>query len=317
MNRGGSNYYLLLLGCVFLTVALVAIVLLSVVYAPERGKDVLPMWDILAYHTVQPGETILCIARAYGVDPQAIVIANGISDPSGSLEASRVLAIPNSPKALPPGRVCPRQFDGSKPSGVPLGELVVVIEWPKSMNYECSDRVTVTVIRADSGDHTPTVEVIRHERRAESLSPIGTPDATAEKAFGEDYTGSLTAGLAGSAFAVDSATNEVQPLNRSKIEWAWNIMPKSPGWQIVDVRMGGQWDSFEGSGPSIEREIWHASLEIRVKKPCIKRGQISLLGVASGLAASGLWASWIYQRIQQHRAKRREEAEDQPRIYLP
>jgi len=72
--------------------------------------------DILGYHTVQPGETLYCIGRAYGVDPYAIASQNGILNPN-IIHAGTTLAIPNAPRALPAGRVCPAQFDdGELPS---------------------------------------------------------------------------------------------------------------------------------------------------------------------------------------------------------
>jgi LysM repeat protein len=66
---------------------------------------------ILGYHTVQDGETLYCIARAYGVDPLAIASANGIVNPN-LVFPGMVLAIPNVPRSLPSGRTCPSQFAG-------------------------------------------------------------------------------------------------------------------------------------------------------------------------------------------------------------
>ena len=66
--------------------------------------------EILGYHTVKSGETLYCIARAYGVDPYAIAEENGILNPN-RIYAGQELAIPDAPKTLPSGHVCPRQFD--------------------------------------------------------------------------------------------------------------------------------------------------------------------------------------------------------------
>jgi LysM repeat protein len=82
------------------------------VHAPTFQSP--PPGGILGYHTVQPGETLYCIARAYGVDPWAIASTNGIVNPN-VIHAGMVLAIPNVPKTLPAGRVCPRQFGGTPP----------------------------------------------------------------------------------------------------------------------------------------------------------------------------------------------------------
>jgi LysM repeat protein len=76
-----------------------------------------PAGAVLGYHTVQPGETLFCIGRAYGVDPYAIAARSGILNPS-VIRPGQVLTIPNVPRSLPPGRVCPRQFgDGTPPPG--------------------------------------------------------------------------------------------------------------------------------------------------------------------------------------------------------
>lgn len=64
---------------------------------------------ILGYHTVQGGETLYCIARAYGVDPSAIARANGLLNPNLVLPGT-VLAVPNVPHSLPEGPTCPAQF---------------------------------------------------------------------------------------------------------------------------------------------------------------------------------------------------------------
>lgn len=65
-------------------------------------------WTTICQHTVRPGETIYCIARAYGVDPCAIAAHNGIVNPN-RLCPGQVLAIPNAYKTLPPGPTCARQ----------------------------------------------------------------------------------------------------------------------------------------------------------------------------------------------------------------
>ncbi|RLC67101.1 MAG: hypothetical protein DRI48_03165 [Chloroflexi bacterium] len=74
-----------------------------------------PTGEILGYHTVRRGETLFCIGRAYGVDPYAIARQNSILNPN-LIHPGHVLAIPNAPRSLPAGRVCPRQFDGETPA---------------------------------------------------------------------------------------------------------------------------------------------------------------------------------------------------------
>jgi len=68
-------------------------------------------WTTICNHVVQPGESIYCIARAYGVDPWAITAYNGIVNPN-LIHPGQVLAIPNAYAWVPPGPTCVRQCDG-------------------------------------------------------------------------------------------------------------------------------------------------------------------------------------------------------------
>jgi len=87
---------------------LVVALLLILVAVPTAGAAPLE-WTILGYHVVQPGETLYCIARAYGVDPWAIAAQNGIISPN-YIYPGTVLAIPAVYVSLPPGPVCVAQF---------------------------------------------------------------------------------------------------------------------------------------------------------------------------------------------------------------
>jgi len=78
---------------------------------PTPKPTATPSGNILGNHTVRSGETLYCIARAYGVDPYAIAAQNGILNPN-LIHPGQVLKIPNKPYTLPAGRTCPRQFNG-------------------------------------------------------------------------------------------------------------------------------------------------------------------------------------------------------------
>ncbi len=65
-----------------------------------------PVYTIIAYWTVQPGQTLYCIGRYYKVSPWAIASANRIPWPY-YIYTGQVLAIPNVPwYNIPPGPVC-------------------------------------------------------------------------------------------------------------------------------------------------------------------------------------------------------------------
>ncbi len=63
-------------------------------------------YNIIAYWTVQPGQTLYCIARYYRVSPWAIAYVNYIRWPYW-VYSGQVLAIPNAPwYNISPGPVC-------------------------------------------------------------------------------------------------------------------------------------------------------------------------------------------------------------------
>ncbi len=65
-----------------------------------------PAYPVIAYWTVQPGQTLYCIGRYYKVSPWAIASANRIPWPY-FVYPGQVLAIPNVPwYNIPPGPVC-------------------------------------------------------------------------------------------------------------------------------------------------------------------------------------------------------------------
>ncbi len=64
---------------------------------------------ILGLHTVMPGETIYCIARAYGVSPWEIAMRNHLIRVN-LIHAGDVLVIPAAPLQMSPGPQCRPQF---------------------------------------------------------------------------------------------------------------------------------------------------------------------------------------------------------------
>jgi LysM repeat protein len=65
-----------------------------------------PVYTIIGYWTVQPGQTLYCIGRYYQVSPWAIAGVNYIPWPY-FIYPGQVLAIPNAPwYNIPPGPVC-------------------------------------------------------------------------------------------------------------------------------------------------------------------------------------------------------------------
>lgn len=89
-------------------VAVLTALLATLIAARPAAAKPLEQAPVLANHVVQPGEWLYCIARGYGVSPNAIYYANGLVNPN-LLSPGMVLVIPNVPATLPPGPWCPPQ----------------------------------------------------------------------------------------------------------------------------------------------------------------------------------------------------------------
>jgi LysM repeat protein len=75
-----------------------------------------PVYSIIGYWTVQPGQTLYCIGRYYRVSPWAIAQTNRIPWPY-YIYPGQVLAIPNAPwYNIPPGPVCYPSGTGVTPT---------------------------------------------------------------------------------------------------------------------------------------------------------------------------------------------------------
>ena len=99
---------------------------------PLPGVTPTPVsYQILGNHTVQSGESLYCIGRAYGISPWAIATQNSIPWPY-TIYAGKVLAIPNVPWLnIPSGPICIRQF-GTGPGPTPTPVTPVPTATPSS-----------------------------------------------------------------------------------------------------------------------------------------------------------------------------------------
>jgi LysM repeat protein len=96
----------------FRATAIAIFLTLLAVNTPVQAQT--PAWSTLGYHTVLPGQTLFCIARAYGVSPWSIASYNGIIHPN-VIYPGRALAIPNAYATVPAGPTCARQFPEPAP----------------------------------------------------------------------------------------------------------------------------------------------------------------------------------------------------------
>jgi LysM repeat protein len=89
-----------------LSISVLVLIMLILTGAVAQAKP--NEWTTICNHVVQHGETIYCIARAYGVDPWTIASYNGVVNPN-RIYPGQVLEIPDAYAAVPAGPTCAAQ----------------------------------------------------------------------------------------------------------------------------------------------------------------------------------------------------------------
>ncbi|MGQ0604242.1 MAG: LysM peptidoglycan-binding domain-containing protein, partial [Anaerolineales bacterium] len=149
-----------------------------------------PGFTILGVHRVQPGDTLTCIGRGYGVVPEAIILANALQPPF-SLAVNQPLQIPAVRwNAITPGPVCRTQFRSPYP-GLP------------------TSTVTPTATLTPTSTTTPT--------------PSITPTRNGTATFGPTPTASSTPTLTSTPTNTSTPSATVSATRDPNLDFGWTV----------------------------------------------------------------------------------------------
>lgn len=149
-----------------------------------------PGFTVLGVHRVQPGDTITCIGRGYGVVPEAIILANELQPPY-ALKVNQPLNIPAVRwNAITQGPVCRTQFTSPYP-GLPTS--------------------TITPTPTKTSTSTATV------------TPSVTPTLAGTATTGPTPTATSTATLTGTPTSTVTPSPTVSPTRDPKLDFGWSV----------------------------------------------------------------------------------------------
>jgi hypothetical protein len=184
----------------------------------------------------------------------------------------------------------------------------VEAEWPERMGRGDSGVVRIRLTRRTEESLEVTVEVEGNVGEATLIEvPEGATGDSLETAFGPEYRALAVANLESAGLDVrrSSAWAAYQPLSRESVQWAWFVSPLSTGDQTMVATVSGLWEPVDepdacagGSDSCIERELWYAILETRVRNPLIETGQLNLLSIVTGVLGSSVSIPWLVERAQ-------------------
>ncbi len=121
----------------------------------------------IGQHVVQSGETLYCIGRAYGVQPNTIAQANALVSPF-TLYLGQVLNIPAVPWAvIPPGPTCKPQFTSPFARATSTATQIPATNTP-----------TTTFTGTATPTNTPTATSTATPTPTPTATPTATPTPT-------------------------------------------------------------------------------------------------------------------------------------------
>ncbi len=206
--------------------------------------------------------------------------------------------------------------------------LVIEYEWPKHMDINGSDSISValTVARTPLSSEPPTPAPIGNvsDRGSNSVTPksLEAEEETRcqqvpsvchiRNTFGDGYQLSIaSAYMVTTSFDVQLMGPVERSTDQPLIEWDWNIFPKATGLQVVNVGIDLQWTPTDKSGgTNILRQLWESPIAIEVDKPFIDVGQLSLSTTISGIFGvvfTGFSLQWLLEQRSQKQEKKEKK----------
>ena len=179
---------------------------------------------------------------------------------------------------------------------------MVEAEWPKKMEMGRSDSVRVALVQITG--YMPTVEITGHAVVGASPIPVGTPGVPPEKAFGPEYEVCGIATLVTTAFDVKPATTECLSLDQPRVTWEWNIIPRGPGAQVVNVSLDFRWKPKDGSDLPTQSQVWRARLDVLVDKPMLPTSLLNVMNFGGGFLGLTLTVPWLHEKTKRRRSGR-------------
>jgi LysM repeat protein len=177
-----------------------------------------PTFSIIGQHVVKPGETLLCIARGYGILPDAIAQANGLATPF-TLNAGQTLRMPAVQWTnISQGPVCATQFQSPYP-GLP----------PATNTPVPTPTVTAT-------GTCPQGMIL--DPKTGRCVPLPTPSVTPTGTFSSDTVGPVIAGLSANPTSV-AGPNTCTVTFQANVRDVATIV----AWASVE------WTSYAGASP--------------------------------------------------------------------
>ncbi len=149
-----------------------------------------------------------------------------------------------------------------------ISTLQIWTEFPTAMEIKQSYVVEVSLIPKTKDAFVSNITVEKTTAIATNPTPVGTPDATFQNAFGPGYEPFATATLYAGTFMVEPSTPQERSLSGLKVVWDWNVIPQEPGTQVISEEIMIVWQPINKTNgtpsPSVTEEIGNPQISVQV-----------------------------------------------------
>ncbi len=151
-----------------------------------------------------------------------------------------------------------------------IPEIKIETVYPAHMIINQSYVITVSLV--SKTEPSPILQSLEKATMVVTEpTPVGTPGATVQQAFGQGFEPFATATLNAGSFKVLSAPSGEQSLRQRIVEWDWNVTPQYTGTQILSVDIEVAWKPIKVGGGSVlpppTYRIGNPQLIVDVTKP--------------------------------------------------
>jgi hypothetical protein len=195
----------------------------------------------------------------------------------------------------------------------------IKVDWPKAMELNRSDTLTVTLQKHDDGSMSATAAAPNHAAVEATLGPLVPPIISSPGVSAADLDIYALVRLDAPCFKPDARDFDLQPIADMPLTWTFSIVAVCDGTQQIGLTVYTVAISKRSNEQVGQRlPIWRKMLTTEVSSPWITLGQSSVMTLVSGVAGAllgkiplGKLASDVRDRLTS-RARRTRPRRRQP-----
>jgi hypothetical protein len=163
----------------------------------------------------------------------------------------------------------------------------IKVDWPKSMELNRSDTLTVTLQKREDGSFSASASAPNRAAVEATLGPLVPPIISSPGVSAADLDVFALVRLDAPCFKPDSRDFDLQPISEMPLTWTFSIVAICDGTQRIGLTVYTVAISRRSNEQVGQRvPIWRKMLETEVSSPWITSDQASVMAILSGVTTA-------------------------------